>query len=203
MYENVWSFDTHLAMPKFFSIFPETLHLKNTRKKIENFHENLIEMDNLHHHNPNSNSNNLSYHWTFLYIFLNQFQTVTHLKLFFHVVCAIVVGLLFGDSGINATKTISNIASFLVHILYLWYTTLMPGVLKCKVLLIFSEIVNWLHLFAIVPSEMKILRKESFNNWYKIRTYFVAAMLTTLPVQVKTFLELKSLNKNNRQFPTS
>lgn len=91
--------------------------------------------------------------------------TVTHLKLFFHVVCAIVVGLLFGDSGINATKTISNIASFLVHILYLWYTTLMPGVLK-------------------FPSEMKILRKESFNNWYKIRTYFVAAMLTTLPVQI-------------------
>uniref|UniRef100_A0A1Q3FN52 Putative the eye pigment transporter n=1 Tax=Culex tarsalis TaxID=7177 RepID=A0A1Q3FN52_CULTA len=91
--------------------------------------------------------------------------TVTHLKLFFHVVCAIVVGLLFGDSGINATKSISNIASFLVHILYLWYTTLMPGVLK-------------------FPSEMKILRKESFNNWYKIRTYFVAAMLTTLPVQI-------------------
>lgn len=36
---------------------------------------------------------------------------------------------------------------------------------------------------------MKILRKESFNNWYKIRTYFVAAMLTTLPVQVTTHLE--------------
>lgn len=203
MYENVWSFDTHLAMPKIFSSFPETLHFKNTRKKIENFHENLIAMDNSRHPNPKSNSINLSYHWTFLNIFLNQFQTVTHLKLFFHVVCAIVVGLLFGDSGINATKTISNIASFLVHILYLWYTTLMPGVLKCKVVLIFLEIVNWLHLFAIVPSEMKILRKESFNNWYKIRTYFVAAMLTTLPVQVKTFLELKSLNKNNRQFPTS
>ncbi|XP_055541549.1 ATP-binding cassette sub-family G member 1 [Wyeomyia smithii] len=91
--------------------------------------------------------------------------TVTHLKLFFHVVCAIVVGLLFGDSGINGTKSVSNVASFLVHILYLWYTTLMPGVLK-------------------FPSEMKILRKESFNNWYKIRTYFIATMLTSLPVQI-------------------
>ncbi|XP_058446480.1 ATP-binding cassette sub-family G member 1 isoform X2 [Malaya genurostris] len=91
--------------------------------------------------------------------------TVTHLKLFFHVVCAVVVGLLFGDSGINGTKSVSNVASFLVHILYLWYTTLMPGVLK-------------------FPSEMKILRKESFNNWYKIRTYFIATMLTSLPVQI-------------------
>lgn len=91
--------------------------------------------------------------------------TVTHLKLFVHVVCAIVVGLLFGDSGMNGTKSVSNIASFLVHILYLWYTTLMPGVLK-------------------FPSEMKILRKESFNNWYKIRTYFFATMLTSLPVQI-------------------
>ncbi|XP_055637744.1 ATP-binding cassette sub-family G member 1 [Toxorhynchites rutilus septentrionalis] len=91
--------------------------------------------------------------------------TVTHLKLFVHVVCAIVVGLLFGDSGVNGTKGVSNIASFLVHVLYLWYTTLMPGVLK-------------------FPSEMKILRKESFNNWYKIRTYFIASMLTTLPVQI-------------------
>ncbi|XP_035794876.1 ATP-binding cassette sub-family G member 1-like [Anopheles albimanus] len=91
--------------------------------------------------------------------------TVTHLKLFVHIVCAIVIGLLFGDSGINATKSISNVASFLVHILYLWYTTLMPGVLK-------------------YPYEMNILRKESFNRWYKIRTYFVASMLTSLPVQI-------------------
>ncbi|ETN64305.1 abc transporter [Anopheles darlingi] len=91
--------------------------------------------------------------------------TVTHLKLFVHIVCAIVIGLLFGDSGINATKSISNVASFLVHILYLWYTTLMPGVLK-------------------YPYEMNILKKESFNRWYKIRTYFVASMLTSLPVQI-------------------
>lgn len=34
------------------------------------------------------------------------------------------------------------------------------------------------------PYEMNILRKESFNRWYKIRTYFVASMLTSLPVQV-------------------
>uniref|UniRef100_A0A182XDB9 ABC transporter domain-containing protein n=2 Tax=gambiae species complex TaxID=44542 RepID=A0A182XDB9_ANOQN len=91
--------------------------------------------------------------------------TVTHLKLFVHIVCAIVIGLLFGDSGINATKSISNVASFMVHILYLWYTTVMPGVLK-------------------YPYEMNILKKESFNRWYKIRTYFVASMLTSLPVQI-------------------
>lgn len=67
--------------------------------------------------------------------------TVTHLKLFLHILCAILVGLYFGDSGKNATKSISvkikktltpakkqliifiifqNIGSFLINIVYLW-----------------------------------------------------------------------------------
>lgn len=46
--------------------------------------------------------------------------TVTHLKFLLHLLCAILVGLYFGDSGTNATKSISNIGSFLVNIVYLW-----------------------------------------------------------------------------------
>lgn len=46
--------------------------------------------------------------------------TVTHLKLFLHVLCAILIGLLFGDSGVNANKSISNIGLLLINVVYLW-----------------------------------------------------------------------------------
>lgn len=53
-----------------------------------------------------------------------------HLKLLLHILCAIVIGLYFGDSGVNASKSISNIGFLLVNIVYIWYTTMMPGVLR-------------------------------------------------------------------------
>lgn len=58
-------------------------------------------------------------------------QTVTHLKLLLHVLCATLIGLLYGDSGSNANKAIENVGFFMVGVAYLWYTTVMPGVLKC------------------------------------------------------------------------
>ena len=61
-------------------------------------------------------------------------QTVTYLKLAVHIMCAILIGMLFGDSGSNATKQVSNLSSYICHCLYLWYTTMMPGILRCKYL---------------------------------------------------------------------
>lgn len=58
--------------------------------------------------------------------------TVTHLKLVLHMLCATLIGLLYGDSGSNANKSIENVGFLLIGVAYLWYTTVMPGVLKCK-----------------------------------------------------------------------
>lgn len=65
--------------------------------------------------------------WTRLWVLISRCNvllfrdwTVTHLKLFLHILCAILVGLYFGDSGVNASKSISNIGSFLINIVYLW-----------------------------------------------------------------------------------
>lgn len=44
-----------------------------------------------------------------------------------------MVGLIFGDTGINAQKVISNVGCLLIGILYIWYTTMMPGVLRCSI----------------------------------------------------------------------
>ncbi|XP_055371508.1 ATP-binding cassette sub-family G member 1 [Condylostylus longicornis] len=91
--------------------------------------------------------------------------TATHLRLIAHICCGILMGLLYGDSGINASKTISNTGLFLVTIVYLWYTTSMPGVLR-------------------FPMEIATIRKETFNKWYNIRTYYMATLITSIPMHI-------------------
>lgn len=122
--------------------------------------------------------------------------TVTHLKLVLHILCATLIGLLYGDSGSNASKSIENVGFLLIGVAYLWYTTVMPGVLKCKH---FANILVWhwsmnLIIFRLktnfcivhlVPTEVEIVRKETFNNWYKVRTYYLANILTTTPIHVR------------------
>lgn len=91
--------------------------------------------------------------------------TVTYLKLAMHIMCAILIGLLYGDSGSNATKAISNVGLFIFGIAYLWYTTMMPGILR-------------------FPLEIETIKKETFNNWYKLKTYYLATLITSTPVHI-------------------
>ncbi len=63
------------------------------------------------------------------------------------------------DSGSNASKSISNVGFLYGNLLYIWYTTMMPGVLR-------------------FPSEITVLKKETFNNWYKLKTYYLASIIT-------------------------
>ncbi|XP_017837288.2 ATP-binding cassette sub-family G member 1 isoform X2 [Drosophila busckii] len=91
--------------------------------------------------------------------------TLTYLKLGMHILSAVMIGLFFGDSGINATKQISNVGMIMIHCVYLWYTTIMPGILR-------------------YPMEIEIIKKETFNNWYKLKTYYVATLITSTPVHI-------------------
>lgn len=118
-------------------------------------------------------------------------QTVSHLKLVMAMATAILVGLMYGDSGINAKKSVANIGLLLIGVAYLWYTTLMPSVLKCAYLIRYISKRQPFNCntfirvcFQSVPAEIAILKKETFNNWYKVRTYFMANMLTTSPMHV-------------------
>lgn len=65
--------------------------------------------------------------WTRLWVLMSRCNvllyrdwTVTHLKLFLHILCAILIGLYFGDAGVNAHKSISNIGFLLINVVYLW-----------------------------------------------------------------------------------
>ena len=91
--------------------------------------------------------------------------TVTHLKLLLHFLVGVLLGLNFTNSGSDGSKTISNIGFLIATSVYLCYTSMMPAVLK-------------------FPSELLILKKEHFNNWYKLRTFYVAFIITNTPVQM-------------------
>lgn len=58
--------------------------------------------------------------------------TVSHLMLTCHVFIGIILGLFYGNSGINAMKSYNNVGLLLIGVIYLWYTAMMPSVLKCK-----------------------------------------------------------------------
>ncbi|XP_037046684.1 ATP-binding cassette sub-family G member 1 [Bradysia coprophila] len=110
--------------------------------------------------------------WTKFVLLLGRCQihyyrdwTVTHLKILLHICTALLVGLMYGDSGINATKSVANVGLFLIGVCYLWYTSIMPSILK-------------------FPSEVDILKKETFNNWYPLRTYFCANMIISTPIHI-------------------
>lgn len=91
--------------------------------------------------------------------------TVTHLKMLLHFAVGILLGLLFSNMGVDGSKVIYNIGFFMASLVYLSYTSLIPAILK-------------------FPSELVIMKKEQFNNWYKLHTFFAAFLITNLPVQM-------------------
>ncbi|KOC68623.1 ATP-binding cassette sub-family G member 4 [Habropoda laboriosa] len=91
--------------------------------------------------------------------------TVTHLKLLMHLLTGVLMGFLFRGAGQDGSKSINNVEFFLVSAVYLCYTSMMPAVLK-------------------FPAEFPTLKKERFNNWYQLRTYYAASVICSVPLQV-------------------
>lgn len=91
--------------------------------------------------------------------------TVVHLKMLITFLVALLLGLLFEHTGDDSSKVISNFGFLLVSLLYSIYTTMIPAVLK-------------------FPLEMAVLRKERFNNWYQLKTYYIATLVISIPLQL-------------------
>lgn len=91
--------------------------------------------------------------------------TVTHLKFILHIVVATFIGLLYFGFGDNGYQSVANVGYMLVSLVYLSYTSMMPAVLK-------------------FPSEIPVLKKERFNNWYQLRTYYAAYLVSSIPIQI-------------------
>lgn len=92
-------------------------------------------------------------------------RTTIHVQVIFHFLVAVLLGLLFEHAGDDGSKSISNIGYLMISSLYLYYTSMMPAVLK-------------------FPLEINILRKEHFNNWYQLKTYYAAMLIFMLPLKM-------------------
>lgn len=57
---------------------------------------------------------------------------MTYLKWVIHVCVALLVGLIYGDSGSNASKSLQNLSLLCACNTYMFYTSVLPSVLKCK-----------------------------------------------------------------------
>lgn len=93
--------------------------------------------------------------------------TVSHLKMSFSLLVSILLGLLYQHAGNDASKSINNVTFIFVIVLYCVYTNIIPAVLK-------------------FPLEIDILKKERFNNWYQLRTYYIATMVIGIPFTICT-----------------
>lgn len=91
--------------------------------------------------------------------------TISSLKILLHAVVGIFLGITYLNSGHDGSKTVHNVGFFIVSCVYLCYTALMPSVLK-------------------FPSELNILKKERYNNWYNLKTYYMAFLIADIPMQI-------------------
>lgn len=110
--------------------------------------------------------------WTKFLILLNRTfvrlyrdWTVTHVKLILHLFVGILLGLNYLNSGNDGSKTFRNVGYLLITSVYLCYTSMMPAVLR-------------------FPQEVPVLKKERFNNWYCLKTYFIVYLVVDVPMQI-------------------
>lgn len=110
--------------------------------------------------------------FTRFFILLNRYfiqfyrdWTIVYLKTFIHFVLGLIFGLFFNSVGNESNKVISNIGFLMILLIYLTYTNMMPSVLK-------------------FPLEIGLLKKEQFNNWYNLKTYYLAQLIANLPIQL-------------------
>lgn len=99
------------------------------------------------------------------YILLYRDWTISHLKAVISLAVGIFVGATYYGSGKDASRTISNLSYFFVASVFFSYTTMMPAIMR-------------------FPLEKEIIAKERFNNWYKLKTYFLALTLSSIPIQL-------------------
>lgn len=91
--------------------------------------------------------------------------TVSHIKIIVHFLVAILLGLFYENAGADGNRTFSNVTFLMVTGIYFMYTSMMPAVLK-------------------FPLELSILKKERFNNWYQLKTYYAATMVIAIPLNL-------------------
>ncbi|KAF7384307.1 hypothetical protein HZH66_012557 [Vespula vulgaris] len=90
---------------------------------------------------------------------------LVYLKVFMHFLIGTLLGTFYLNFGNESDKTLNNIKYISGMIMYLSYTSAIPAVLK-------------------IPLEIEMIKKEQFNNWYQLRTYYFVLLIVDVPIQI-------------------
>ncbi|XP_078041380.1 ATP-binding cassette sub-family G member 4 [Augochlora pura] len=92
-------------------------------------------------------------------------NTLTRLRFAAHIVVGLLLGAVFYDTGNEAGRVNSNIAYVFFVLLFLYFSSSMPAVL-------------------MFPIEAVVFLREYLNNWYRLRSYYIAKITSDLPLQI-------------------
>ncbi|XP_063701288.1 ATP-binding cassette subfamily G member 4-like [Culicoides brevitarsis] len=87
------------------------------------------------------------------------------IKFYTHIFLGLLIGTLFFQMGNDASKTLYNFGFCFTIIIAFMYIPLMPILLE-------------------FPSEVKLLKREYFNQWYRLIPYYFSSMIAKMPIQL-------------------
>ncbi|XP_075166363.1 ATP-binding cassette sub-family G member 4-like isoform X2 [Haematobia irritans] len=88
-------------------------------------------------------------------------QTNLRIKLIVHILCALLLGFANVNVSSNAKYSIFNYHFSLIVSIMFFFLTMVP-------------------MLASVPHDMKYIRRECFNRWYRLSSYFMALITSQL-----------------------
>lgn len=114
-----------------------------------------------------SHSHHTRFHDLLLRNFLISYRdkSFTYLRMFIHVATGMLLGLIYYDIGNNANQILNNFRLIFVALSFLVYT-------------------SYYSTMMIFPLNYICIRRETFNRWYSPTHWFLALVVSDLPVLI-------------------
>ncbi len=118
---------------------------------------------------------------------VNSFKSLTRARLVINISCALLVGSLFFSKGNEGSMARNNVSLLFFLNIIVMFSAKMATVLTCKQHnTAYYYIVIYINLtyYYQVPLERPIIAREHLNNWYTLKTYFLAKSAADFPFEV-------------------